>query len=84
MSNRIGLIEDKQLVSILNDSDRFNDISLFIYEQNKDLYIKYFKCNKSEEANLESSYSQANKHKMNYTNEMKRNNIAETKICTIL
>ena len=38
MSNRIGSIEDKQLVSIINDSDRYKDISLLIYEQNRDLY----------------------------------------------
>jgi hypothetical protein len=79
MSNRIGSIEDKQLVSIINDSDRYKDISLLFYEQNRDLYIKYFKYNSK--ANLESTPLQA-RHKIDI--EMNQNYNTQTKICSIL
>ena len=34
-------LENEALISSLDDADRFNDLSLFIYQQNKHLYEKY-------------------------------------------
>lgn len=72
-----------EVESILHDSDRFEDISHFIYVRNEDSYKKYMKMErkKAEEENRKVDNTLRNEPK-NSSSNLKSN--VESSVCTIL
>ena len=68
--------DNETLITSLDDADRFNDLSLFVYQQNKHLYEKYMHTQHADAVATHTSKSSSKKNAHNVP--------VQSEVCTLL